>query len=132
MCRSRAAESDCGALHVAFPDHDESVCDLRSANLRVILDRVGRWDDRAMIPKPLQIGERRQKKLPAETVSAKRFRNADRPERAQPAVVRFVRREARDLTFVFEREDVRSAQGLESPDGAEGALDEIENAVPIV
>src|SRR5437762_9715434 len=100
-CRWPGAESGGGASPAFSSQNHEPMIDPRPARLPVKLDGVGPWDDRSIIPKAPQIGERRQKQLPSQAAAAMRPSDASRPEEPEPFVVRVMRGEAGDFPFVL-------------------------------
>src|SRR3954453_2162580 len=109
---------------------DELRGDGGAARFAVEIERVGPGDDRAFVAEAAEVGERGSQKRCAEAGAAVRACDAGRTEEAEAAVVRVVRGEAGDVAvdLVVEKVVAR-VRCFESPDAAEFAFDEGEDAV---
>lgn len=104
----------------------------RSAGFPIEVDRLGPRDDCLPVAVLVQIGQRGEEQLAAEAATAKVGGDAGGAEEAEAAVVRVVSREAGDLSLVLHREEGSAVRGLESPDGSECSVDEVQDALSIV
>src|SRR2546427_2326503 len=110
-------------------DH-EAVRETGAAGFPIEVDGLGPRDDRLPVAVLVQIGQRGQEQLAAEAPTAKVGCDAGGAEEAEAAVVRVVSREAGDLPLMLHREEGGAVRRLESPDGSECSVDEVENRFP--
>ena len=103
------------------------MCGFRATRLAIELERVGPWNDRALVAERVQFRERLEKQIAADAAPADRLHDAGWTEHAEAAVVRFVGGEAGELAVLFGGDDAERARTLEAPDFSEMLFDEVED-----